>query len=287
MLLGILTPDILKYGFAGLLLALAILLYRLLRGSMDEQSHKRTGIVVFGVFVLIAIGAYLFNTYAQGVVLGPCLAKTDSLNISNLKLTEELRGFRLAKEEHARLKLESDRMSAQVDSMRKLVRALEDSKNAIPSARNLAQKLEDGLVELDDITGARQKQRELLYLRLKRTVFLNVLHFRADKSILAEGLRILANQREDVLEEDIPRILGMHKEILRIKRKWLKDTAIPTLQRAIITGEDASNENRTRVYIAPMVRTSLDRFDYVTVNDLRAMEDEIDLISNMLANLRS
>ncbi|HRH38241.1 MAG TPA: hypothetical protein PK760_07845 [Flavobacteriales bacterium] len=278
----------LKFGFPGLLLALGILLFRLLKTHDDTARNKKLAVLVFICFIIITIGAYLFNSYEQGAVLEPCAHKVDSLQRLEFTLRQDLQRAKADTIEWARLRQESIRMRYVLDSLdeqkQKLQGVVEKTTEPL---EEIASRLEEDLFDVQLVSATGTPTRDDQYKRLKRSVFLNVSHYNGDKDLLARSLHALAEQRDDIIVGDIPRIIGYHKEILRIRRKWLKEIVIPELQRVRFASNGSAASAEAEVLIAPMVRFNKEVLDRVKVRDLRSMEQEVQLISNILISLRS
>ena len=131
------------------------------------------------------------------------------------------------------------------------------------------------------------RQNEIQYKRLRKAVFLRLLSFQADITILKDSLESLTKRGHSFVAIHITRILGELPRIKSEKLRWLEDQAIPALRRDI---EDVQNSPVQRgasaSVILPKIAWILDHDNddepKETVYDMQLLEEEVSLLKETI-----
>jgi hypothetical protein len=131
---------------------------------------------------------------------------------------------------------------------------------------------------------------EVSYRRLRRAVFLNMVPLRANRAILDNTLEALINQGYEWIRPHKARLVSEFPEIQRTRLIWLKDVAIPALEKSrneleatpgLQEGPMAKVPLPEPTWIVP--RAGMESAK-VTVTNLRELKAEEALLRRALSN---
>ena len=128
---------------------------------------------------------------------------------------------------------------------------------------------------------------EIRYKRLRKAVFLNLLYFQADSTILKDSLESLNKRGYTFVAMHITRLVAELPRIKTAKLRWLEDQAIPALRHDIeLLRHSPVQRGAAASVVLPKIAWILDHSQgaepEVTVQDMPLLEDEVSLLKETI-----
>ena len=293
---SLISPDWLKYGFAGLVAIFGILMYFIFKPVITSDPNKKFWVILFILVSLILLSMGGFYIYTTDKFKNDNTKSIDSLASINNDLKRKIEIYSDTSPQSYSLRQKVKENQVKYDSLIKVNLTLEDNidkKQQIISdlvTKSITESLENDLTATSGKTRFDAKIPDIDYKRLKRAVFLNFTSFYADKEILKQSLFSLQKQSGEFKTSDINRLLNNYTLLMQTRLTWLKNNAIPALQQQILYLRDnpqvqeglyARVKLPQDIWVIPVNRDN--GGNEVTVDDLALLKKERDLLIDKIS----
>ncbi|MEO5888669.1 MAG: hypothetical protein ABIQ31_00390 [Ferruginibacter sp.] len=291
---SIISPDWLKYGFTGLAAIFGLLMYFIFKPLIANDSNKKLWIILFMVVSLIILSMGGFYVYSGDKLKATNTKTVDSLILRIASLEEKLQIYSGKTPEIETLVKKINDNKHSFDSLDKLNQNLDLSVKSQQTlitglvSRSIIESIENDMTATEGKGGLPQNYPDVEFKRLQRAVFLNFYSFNGNKEILKQTLNALQKQTGDIKSSTINRLLSIFPALMRQKYNWLKNQAIPELEKSIAYLRDNPMVQETvhanvklpkEIWIIPIE----DKFCNVAfVADLVGLKKEKELLANKL-----
>ena len=154
--------------------------------------------------------------------------------------------------------------------------------------RLVADRLQWSLQESEGkASGNDDERNEIQYKRLRKAVFLNLLGFQADSTILKDALESLNRRGHTFVAVHITRIVAEFPRIKAAKLRWLEDQAIPALRQDIeLLRQSPVQRGAEASVVLPRIAWILDHAQgsepEKTVQDMSLLEEEVAILKKTI-----
>ncbi len=118
------------------------------------------------------------------------------------------------------------------------------------------------------------------YNKLKKSVFLSIYDFSANKELFEKAVNKLAKENKDVAHHK-NKIINDYDEIADMKIEWLEQEAIPAMEQATKSlSKEEQKSKRLIIDLPTSLVVPTDKTNKTIVSDLDAMKKELNLLKN-------
>lgn len=244
----------LDYGVLGLSAIILILSFVLLSREQKREEFRPEVAKAIRRYMMLALafaGIGLVSTIVDGVMVRPSKKEKQ--------------------EQEKRMDLLSDMISKEME--KKML--VPSSDTGVKSVEPLIETNIDGTMDSVTIEGDEVIPDSIVeYNNMKKTVFLSIHDFGADKALLSESLDKLEEEHTEV-KRSKEKILKDYNELANLKEKWLEEEAIPAIEKSKSEGND---NPRVIIELPNELVVSSKGNNRVEISNLNELKEEVEML---------
>jgi|GEM_PF-5329921 len=223
-------PELLKYGYIGLVVIFAIFIFLLFRKQFEDKLSTKDFLIRISPFIIVS-GFLLWTSWVS-------IDKSYNFKQSKMidSLSTELKIYKGTSPSTEALQRQYDVIKKKNDSLESIIsnvnHHIKDRVALLDNTimLNIVESFELATANTSGKSNAGLSDSELTFRRYKNAIFQNVYEFGADTLVLKKALEIIGKRVDDKI--DIKKLISATPRIIQLRRQWVK-SAFSQIQTAI------------------------------------------------------